>query len=46
LNTTGSKTYYQQVRLDALSMASAEELLEALLGTGAGLKDLRRRRRR
>jgi class 3 adenylate cyclase/tetratricopeptide (TPR) repeat protein len=37
----GSKTYYQQVRLDALTTASAEELLEALLGTGPGLADLR-----
>jgi class 3 adenylate cyclase/tetratricopeptide (TPR) repeat protein len=38
----GSKTYYQQVRLDALPTASAEELLEALLGAGSGLADLRR----
>jgi class 3 adenylate cyclase/tetratricopeptide (TPR) repeat protein len=38
----GSKTYYQQVRLDALPTASAEELLDALLGTGPGLEDLRR----
>jgi tetratricopeptide (TPR) repeat protein len=38
----GSKTYYQQVRLDALPVASAGELLEALLGTGQGLDDLRR----
>jgi class 3 adenylate cyclase/tetratricopeptide (TPR) repeat protein len=38
----GSKTYYQQVRLDALSAASAEELMTALLGTGPGLEDLRR----
>ena len=30
----GSKTYYQQVRLDPLPPASAEELLEALLGDG------------
>ncbi len=37
----GSKTYYQQVRLDALPMASAEELLEGLLGTGPGLEPLR-----
>jgi class 3 adenylate cyclase/tetratricopeptide (TPR) repeat protein len=37
----GSKTYYQQVRLDALPMASAEELLDGLLGTGPGLADLR-----
>jgi class 3 adenylate cyclase/tetratricopeptide (TPR) repeat protein len=38
----GSKTYYQQVRLDTLPMGSAEELLEALLGTGPGFEDLRR----
>ena len=38
----GGRTYYQQVRLDALPLASAEELLEDLLGTGPGLKDLRR----
>jgi tetratricopeptide (TPR) repeat protein len=37
----GRKTYYQQVRLDALPMSSAEELLEDLLGTGAELADLR-----
>ena len=38
----GSKTYYQQVRLDALPPASAEALLEGLLGTAPGLADLRR----
>jgi len=38
----GSKTYYQQVRLDTLPTASAGELLEALLGTGPGLEDLAR----
>jgi class 3 adenylate cyclase len=38
----GSKTYYQQVRLDPLPLASAEELLDGLLGTGPGLGDLRR----
>jgi predicted ATPase len=38
----GSKTYYQQVRLDPLPTASAEELLDALLGTRAELKDLQR----
>jgi class 3 adenylate cyclase/tetratricopeptide (TPR) repeat protein len=38
----GSKTYYQQVRLDTLPAASAGELLEALLGTGPGLEDLGR----
>src|SRR5499427_96079 len=38
----GSKTYYQQVRLDALPAASAGELLEALLGAGSELEDLKR----
>src|SRR5215471_2989742 len=38
----GSKTYYQQVRLDALPAASAGELLEALLGAGQELEDLKR----
>jgi len=38
----GGKTYYQQVRLDALPMDSAGELLKALLGTGPGLEDLER----
>src|SRR5712692_6867293 len=38
----GSKTYYQQVRLDTLPAASAGELLEALLGTGPGFEDLER----
>src|SRR5262249_32108682 len=38
----GSKTYYQQVRLDVLPAASARELLEALLGTDLGLEHLRR----
>ena len=38
----GSKTYYQQVRLDALPAASAGELLEALLGAGPELEDLKR----
>jgi tetratricopeptide (TPR) repeat protein len=38
----GSKTYYQQVRLDALPIASAEELLKGLLGTGSGLAELPR----
>jgi tetratricopeptide (TPR) repeat protein len=37
----GSKTYYQQVRLDSLPMASTEALLDGLLGTGPGLADLR-----
>ena len=34
----GSKTYYQQVRLDTLPTASAGELLEALLGSGPGAR--------
>ena len=38
----GSKTYYQQVRLDALPVTSAQELLDALLGTGPGLEQLQR----
>jgi len=38
----GGKTYYQQVQLDTLPAASAEELLEALVGTGPGLEDLGR----
>jgi len=37
----GSKTYYRQVRLDALPAASAGELLEALLGAGPELEDLK-----
>src|SRR5262245_53212640 len=38
----GSKTYYQQLRLDALPTTSAGELLAALLGTDHGLGDLKR----
>src|SRR5215475_9296885 len=38
----GSKTYYQQVRLDVLPAASARELLAALLGAGPELEDLKR----
>ncbi len=38
----GSKTYYRQVRLDALPMASAEELLEALVGNDPSLAPLKR----
>ncbi len=38
----GSKTFYTQLRLDPLTPESAEELLEALLGTDAGLKRLKR----
>jgi class 3 adenylate cyclase/tetratricopeptide (TPR) repeat protein len=38
----GSKTYYQQVRLDSLPTTSATELLAALLGTGPGVEELMR----
>jgi class 3 adenylate cyclase/tetratricopeptide (TPR) repeat protein len=38
----GSKTYYQQIRLDTLEPATAGELLTALLGEGPGLEDLRK----
>jgi len=38
----GSKTYYTQLRLDALPAASADELLEALLGDDASLRPLKR----
>jgi class 3 adenylate cyclase/tetratricopeptide (TPR) repeat protein len=38
----GGKTYYRQLRLDALAAASAEELLVALLGTDASLAPLKR----
>ena len=37
----GSKTFYSQVRLDALSAASAGELLDALLGDDPGLAPLK-----
>jgi predicted ATPase len=37
----GSKTYYTQLRLDPLPLASAEELLEALLGIEASLVPLK-----
>jgi class 3 adenylate cyclase/tetratricopeptide (TPR) repeat protein len=36
------ETYYQQVRLDALPATSAQELLDALLGTDPGLAHLQR----
>ena len=39
----GSKTYYQQVRLDTLPTASAGELLEALLGPDRAIEELGRR---
>ena len=38
----GSKTFYTQLRLDPLTPESAEELLQALLGTDAGLDPLKR----
>ena len=37
----GSKTYYRQLRIDPLPPESAEELLEALLGTDPALRPLR-----
>jgi class 3 adenylate cyclase/tetratricopeptide (TPR) repeat protein len=39
----GSKTYYVQLRLDALPPESAQELLDALLGNDAGLQPLKQR---
>ncbi len=41
-HTWGSKTYYRQLRLDALTSAGAEELLEALLGSDPSLLPLTR----
>src|SRR5215217_6208582 len=38
----GSKTYYAQLRLDPLPPATAEALLEALLGADPGLAPLKR----
>jgi class 3 adenylate cyclase len=38
----GGKTYYRQIRIDPLPPESAEELLEALLGTDASLAPLKR----
>src|SRR5262245_6885696 len=38
----GSKTYYRQLRIDALSAASAEELLTMLLGMDSSLEKLKR----
>jgi class 3 adenylate cyclase/tetratricopeptide (TPR) repeat protein len=37
----GSKSYYRQLRIDPLPPESAEALLEALLGTDAGLAPLK-----
>jgi tetratricopeptide (TPR) repeat protein len=39
----GSKTYYTQLRLDPLPAASAEELLQTLLGGDSSLESLRPR---
>ena len=38
----GSKTYYRQLRIDALPRESAEALLEPLMGTHAELRPLQR----
>jgi class 3 adenylate cyclase/tetratricopeptide (TPR) repeat protein len=38
----GGKTYYTQLRLDPLPPESAEELLQALLGSDPGLQPLKR----
>jgi predicted ATPase len=38
----GSKTYYTQLRLDPLPSASAEALLQALLGDDPGVQSLKR----
>jgi class 3 adenylate cyclase/tetratricopeptide (TPR) repeat protein len=40
-HTWGSKTYYTQLRIDPLPPESADALLEALLGTDAGLGPLK-----
>ncbi len=37
----GSKTYYRQLRIDALPTASAHELLDALLGSDATIEPLK-----
>jgi class 3 adenylate cyclase/tetratricopeptide (TPR) repeat protein len=39
----GSKTYFQQLRLDVLPAATADELLDALVGREAGLGALKNR---
>jgi len=38
----GHKTYYTQLRLDALGKEDAQELLTALLGDGATVQSLKR----
>ena len=40
-HTWGSKTYYRQLRIDPLPPESADELLDALLGTDAALGPLK-----
>ena len=40
-HTWGSKTYYQQLRVDVLPVGTAEELLDALIGQDAGLSALK-----
>ena len=40
-HTWGGKTYYSQMRLDALAVESAGELLDALLGDDPGLAPLK-----
>jgi class 3 adenylate cyclase/tetratricopeptide (TPR) repeat protein len=40
-HTWGGKTYYRQLRVDPLPPESADELLEALLGTDAALRPLK-----
>ncbi|MBI1847778.1 MAG: AAA family ATPase [Candidatus Rokubacteria bacterium] len=37
----GSKTYYRQLRIDALPVASAHELLDAMLGTDPSVQPLK-----
>ena len=41
-HTWGGKTYYSQMRLDTLPPESAEQLLDVLLGKGAGLERLKK----
>src|SRR4029077_6406388 len=41
-HTWGSKTYYTQLRLDPLPPASADELLQAVLGDDLSLAPLKR----
>ena len=41
IHTWGSKTYFRQVGIDPLPLGSADEMLEALLGTDAALGSLK-----